>query len=964
MSGPEIDIYVDSSEVSDSGSVNFGSITGTGTTQKTFTIKNTGSATLTLNGSPVDITGPDLSYFSISGSQPNKTISAGSQDDFIVVFNPPDSGNGTANAVITISHNDTTGDEEPYNINLSGSWNETASEIIFKDTFNVSGSGDVNYNYNEAGRQSGLVAPLTYNWANGPVTVTNEGSHAGKAHMDATSIASYLNPSYNFTNSGNFSIEFDLTRFLSATTTEWVTCSFGTDGAWKFPHESPESLGMEVMFYQHGWYQVYIPGTIPANIVGNFYFPELHILSNQTLNVKIIVSQIGFPPTSDAKIAMFINDTPYPLVNSELSLIYSYIGGFTNNYINFITLHSSVADIDNLTVCSLSPQPATPVEVSATDGTYCDKIRITWAEIINATKYKVYRNTENNSGSSIDISGELTTTIFDDTSVVTNQLYYYWVKAGNSEGWSDFSDSDSGYINDFLFTSEWTRIWGSTAYDRGLEVCVDNSDYIYVTGETSGSFDGQTNYGNTDLCLTKYDLYGNKQWTRIWGSDSYDIGVGVCNDNTGNIYVTGWTWGAFDGQTNNGAVDLCLTKFDGSGNKLWTRIWGTKDWEIGFETEVDSAGNVYVAGYTTGNPDGQTNYGTNDFCLVKFDSNGNRQWTRVWGSINLEGRPAISIYNNYIYVSGFTFGSFDGQSNNGEQDFCLSKFDNNGNKLWTRIWGSAFIERGNNVNVDNVGNVYVSGLTFGSFDGQINNGDSDLCLTKFDSNGSKKWTRIWGSVTYDSGCCLNCDNFGNIYVAGDTQGSFDGQINNGNNDFCLTKFDTDGNRKWSKIWGSPAYDRGAGVCLDNYGDIYVSGNTYGSFNGQINNGDSDLCLIKFDNSSLTSDFGISITTNPKTVSNNVTTYSIVGTSSNIVGSMWVSNAANNEVHLFPAATSWTAPAVNLEIGTNTIYTFGKNAADEMSSDSVNIIRLNNNCASGYGAYPGRYIQYGRPLQCR
>ncbi len=68
--------------------------------------------------------------------------------------------------------------------------------------------------------------------------------------MDATAIPSYLHPTHNFNESGSFTIEFDVTRFLGATTSEWVTCSFGTDALWKSPHESAENLGMEVLLFQ------------------------------------------------------------------------------------------------------------------------------------------------------------------------------------------------------------------------------------------------------------------------------------------------------------------------------------------------------------------------------------------------------------------------------------------------------------------------------------------------------------------------------------------------------------------------------------------------------------------------------------------------------------------------------------------------------------------------------------------
>ena len=60
--------------------------------------------------------------------------------------------------------------------------------------------GDVNYNYDIEGRQSGTDAPLTYNWANGPSTVTNGGPNAGQCHMAAggANPPAYLNIAHNF----------------------------------------------------------------------------------------------------------------------------------------------------------------------------------------------------------------------------------------------------------------------------------------------------------------------------------------------------------------------------------------------------------------------------------------------------------------------------------------------------------------------------------------------------------------------------------------------------------------------------------------------------------------------------------------------------------------------------------------------------------------------------------------------
>jgi len=78
--------------------------------------------------------------------------------------------------------------------------------------------------------------------------------------------------------------------------------------------------------------------------------------------------------------------------------------------------------------------PLPPENVTATDNTYPDKVVVTWDASVSATKYIVYRNTTDNFGGATDISGEITTTTFEDTTVVPGQLYYYWVTAGNAGG--------------------------------------------------------------------------------------------------------------------------------------------------------------------------------------------------------------------------------------------------------------------------------------------------------------------------------------------------------------------------------------------------------------------------------------------------------------------------------------------------------------------------------------------------
>jgi hypothetical protein len=175
-----------------------------------------------------------------------------------------------------------------------------------------------------------------------------------------------------------------------------------------------------------------------------------------------------------------------------------------------------------------------------------------------------------------------------------------------------------GHVGAADGTLAWSQLWGSPSDDYAYAACADAADHVYVAGYAKGGFDGQTNAGAEDLCLTRFTRDGARVWSRIWGSSAGDFGYGVVADTGAYVYVAGYTAGAFDGQTNTGGKDLCLTKFSAAGGRQWTRIWGSPLDESGWAASADGAGNIYVAGETFGGFDGQTNAGFTDLCLTKF----------------------------------------------------------------------------------------------------------------------------------------------------------------------------------------------------------------------------------------------------------------------------------------------------------------------------------------------------------
>lgn len=339
-------------------------------------------------------------------------------------------------------------------------------------------------------------------------------------------------------------------------------------------------------------------------------------------------------------------------------------------------------------------------------------------------------------------------------------------------------------------TKAWTRQWGAVSYDRGEGVAVDSNGNIFVTGHSDGDLDGNTNMGvdSADIFLTKWNPDGTKAWTKLWGTTGDDYGDSVAVDNSGNIYVTGSVKGTLDGNTNacpfncaaypRTLIDAFITKWNANGTMAWTKQWGTESEDYGTSITIDSVGNVYVAGETYSSLDGNINAGSMDILLTKWDADGTKIWTKQWGTSSWDQGNSVSVDSGgSIFVTGYTYGSLDGNTNAGSEDIFLTKWNPDGTKAWTNLWGSPSADTGNSITVDAMGNLFIAGTTTGSLDGNTNAGKGDIFLAKWNSDGTKAWTKQWGTIDPDSGQAVAIYDT-NVFVVGYTYGSLDGNICN------------------------------------------------------------------------------------------------------------------------------------------------------------------------------------------
>jgi len=342
---------------------------------------------------------------------------------------------------------------------------------------------------------------------------------------------------------------------------------------------------------------------------------------------------------------------------------------------------------------------------------------------------------------------------------------------------------------------QWTRLMSGTGSYNGRAITVDYNDDVYVTGSASGLLDGQTVPGSSGTFIVKYNPSGVKQWTRVLGANGKIVTANaITTDFSGNIYVTGLSSGSLDGQILAGSSGAFVIKYDSSGNKLWTRLSsgsGTAS-ATGYGIVADSNDNIYVSGGATGTLDGQTVVGSSAAFLIKYDSSGIKQWTRLSGTSGLTyGNSAAVDSSNNIYFTGWTQGNLDGQTLIGTRGAFIIKYDSSGVKQWTRLSGVTGKETmGRGVVVGSTDNVYLAGWTQGDLDGQtfigVTNGYNAF-LIQYNTAGVKQWTYLLGSVgCFAEGRSVAVDLNENVYVAGYSYGNLDGQLSSGSSDVFVS----------------------------------------------------------------------------------------------------------------------------------------------------------------------------------
>ena len=536
-------------------------------------------------------------------------------------------------------------------------------------------------------------------------------------------------------------------------------------------------------------------------------------------------------------------------------------------------------------------QGVTDAYISKYDSTGTLTWNKTWGSTGTDYGYGVIETTDGGYAMVGHLSSSLAVVKYDSSGNIV------WDKTWNGGGGNNVATdiiqtSDGGYAvtgyssssgsNDLLLIKidstgnvSWSKTWGSTGNDTGWALAQTADDGYAVSGYTDSY-----GAGSNDALLVKFDNIGNVSWSKTWGGVYADLGSALAQASNGDLIISGDTLSY--GANPNVTADAFVANFSSDGNLNWSKTWGSSAGdETANDVTLSNDGGLAITGKTTG-----LGAGTDDLFIAKYDSAGNLEWDRTWGTSLSEYGLAIAATGDGGFVTSGV-AAVTGVSN----EVLLNKYDANGDIYGcvspmcqdpsVTVYSPAATINSPTVvaatpaptitdpsitpTTPSATVTAIAGyLTYGATSGGANvdyahgivsmddggyamvsrtasyTGSYDVLLSRFDSVGTLIWSRTWGSTGADyPGYDLIKTADGGLVFTG-----YNTSLTSGGSDMHIAKFDGSGNLLWDTVWGNLGNETGYGVLEDSSGNFIVAGQSESTGGAGL----ADIAVVKFNSS--------------------------------------------------------------------------------------------------------------------
>lgn len=391
------------------------------------------------------------------------------------------------------------------------------------------------------------------------------------------------------------------------------------------------------------------------------------------------------------------------------------------------------------------------------------------------------------------------------------------------------------FLSITLFQNTYALTWietiGKNEWDAIYSACSAQDGGFVVTGITSSG-------NHSDIWIAKLNYLGQLEWQKSLGTEADDAAYSIIQAHPSGYIIAGYEGYSLSFSTDNNTWNIketpgniWIAKLDGQGNVEWQEALKGNESEIIYSLTPTDNDTFIASGCTN-------SYGPEDMnaIILKFDYNGNIKWQKVYGGDGYDCiYSAIKTRNNGILAVGETS---SGLNNTG---ILIMKLDPEGEVEWQK----AYIGNFNSIayTVTSADNGYIlAGYTTINTESSNNTDFWNIqkpypLIIKIDTIGNIEWQKILNipGVTR----AITKDKDGNIYIAGYTISSANSFIDN---DIWIIKMDSEGNIKWSSVYGGYGPDKAYTITVSENGSIFVAGAT-----ASFGFGDTDAWLIKFSN---------------------------------------------------------------------------------------------------------------------
>ena len=274
---------------------------------------------------------------------------------------------------------------------------------------------------------------------------------------------------------------------------------------------------------------------------------------------------------------------------------------------------------------------------------------------------------------------------------------------------------------------------------KSVGMCPDGSFFVGGT-VWSGSVDpgNSVSIGMVDLFVARFDSSFNRIWIKQFGSTNNDALFSVSCRANNSAVISAWGAASINGQGSDDYYNFYVIKYGAAGNLIST-INGEQD--QGFWSPQRGVatpdGSMYVVGeHNSGEIPSVCPGGS---YISKYNSSGDLVWREIIDCRNLNRSLAVDAWGNLYVMGGADNIGVAGQQKFGGTDILLHKYTPDGERLWTRQFGSSDDEFGTSIAIDNEGNVIIGALSKGLFDGYqpINEYDGLLIKNRVGETGVK-----------------------------------------------------------------------------------------------------------------------------------------------------------------------------------------------------------------------------------